>query len=150
METTETTRRSHRQTQTEMGLPPPCFFRWSVFVCVCLWLLLRVFEAKNAHVIQNSRYLASYDSRPPVVCMDEPPIQLLKETRVPVPATREHPRRVDDEYERAGTASIFMFCEPLSGWRQVSVREWGGGGRRWMGRGQWRDGWKGARRQRRR
>ena len=39
--------------------------------------------------------------------MDEQPIQLLKETRVPVPATREHPRRVDYEYERAGTAQHF-------------------------------------------
>src|SRR5512141_2043251 len=68
-------------------------------------------------------YVLPYDSRYPKVCMDEQPIQLLKETRVPVPATREHPRRVDYAYERAGTASIFMFCEPLSGWRQVTVRQ---------------------------
>ena len=68
-------------------------------------------------------YAQLYDAKHPVVCMDEQPIQLLKETRVPIPATREHPRRVDYEYERAGTASIFMFCEPLSGWRQVTVRE---------------------------
>ena len=54
--------------------------------------------------------------------MDEQPIQLLKESRDPIPATKKHPRRVDYEYERAGTASIFMFCEPLSGWRHVSVR----------------------------
>lgn len=68
-------------------------------------------------------YALPYDAGHPVVCMDEQPIQLLKETRLPIPATREHPRRVDYEYERAGTASIFMFCEPLSGWRQVTVRE---------------------------
>jgi len=68
-------------------------------------------------------YAQPHDSRRPVICMDEQPIQLLKETRVPIPATREHPRRVDYEYERAGTASIFMFCEALSGWRQVTVRE---------------------------
>jgi len=68
-------------------------------------------------------YAQPYDSRRPVVCMDEQPIQLLKETRVAIPATKNHPRRVDYEYERAGTASIFMFCEPLSGWRQVTVRE---------------------------
>src|SRR5260370_39107073 len=54
--------------------------------------------------------------------MDEQPVQLLKETRVPIAATTGHPGRVDYEYERAGTASIFMFCAPLSGWRQVSVR----------------------------
>ena len=55
--------------------------------------------------------------------MDEQPIQLLKETRQPIAGTKKHALRVDYEYERAGTASIFMFCEPLSGWRQVSVRE---------------------------
>ena len=55
--------------------------------------------------------------------MDEQPIQLLKETRTPIAGTPKHPRRVDYEYERAGTASIFMFCEPLAGWRHVSVRE---------------------------
>lgn len=68
-------------------------------------------------------YAQPYDARYPVLCMDEQPIQLLNETRVPIPATRKHPRRVDYEYERAGTASIFLFCEALSGWRQVTVRE---------------------------
>jgi DDE superfamily endonuclease len=68
-------------------------------------------------------YAQPYDSRHPVLCMDEQPVQLLKETRVPIAATEDHPRRVDYEYERAGTASVFMFCEPLSGWRQVAVRE---------------------------
>jgi hypothetical protein len=68
-------------------------------------------------------YARPYNSRYPVLCMDEQPIQLLKDTRPPIAATKKHPRRVDYEYERAGTASIFMFCEPLSGWRQVSVRE---------------------------
>jgi DDE superfamily endonuclease len=68
-------------------------------------------------------YARPYDWRYPVVCMDEQPIQLLKETRAPIPGTRSHPRRVDYEYERAGTASIFMFCEPLGGWRHVSVRD---------------------------
>jgi hypothetical protein len=68
-------------------------------------------------------YARPYDARYPVLCMDEQPIQLLKEIRKPIAGTKKHPRRVDYEYERAGTASIFMFCEPLSGWRQVSVRE---------------------------
>ena len=68
-------------------------------------------------------YARPYDARYPVLGMDEQPIQLLKETRTPIPGTRKHPRRVDYEYERAGTASIFMFCEPLAGWRRVSVRE---------------------------
>lgn len=67
-------------------------------------------------------YARPYDSRYPVVCMDEQPIQLLKETRVPIAATKTHGKRIDYEYERNGTASIFLFCEPLSGWREVSVR----------------------------
>ncbi len=58
----------------------------------------------------------------PVLCMDEQPVQLLKETRTPIAATLKHAKRVDYEYERAGTANIFMFTEPLVGWRQVSVR----------------------------
>lgn len=68
-------------------------------------------------------YAAPHDPRHPVLCMDEQPVQLLKETRTPIPATRDHPRRVDYEYERAGTASVFLFCEPLAGWRGVSIRE---------------------------
>jgi hypothetical protein len=54
--------------------------------------------------------------------MDEPPVQLLTETRVPIAATKQHGRRVDYEYERNGTASIFLFAEPLSGFRQATAR----------------------------
>jgi hypothetical protein len=68
-------------------------------------------------------YARPYDSQRPVLCMDEQPVQLLRETRVPIPATMRHARRVDYEYERAGTATIFMLAEPLAGWRDVSVRE---------------------------
>jgi hypothetical protein len=68
-------------------------------------------------------YERPYDPKTPVLCMDEQPVQLLRETRVPIPATAEHGKRVDYEYERAGTANIFMFTEPLAGWRKVAVRE---------------------------
>jgi hypothetical protein len=54
--------------------------------------------------------------------MDEQPVQLIGETRVPIKATRHHPERVDYEYERKGAASIFMFAEPLSGFRQATAR----------------------------
>jgi len=67
-------------------------------------------------------YERPYDPDYPVVCMDEQPVQLLKETRVPIKATRHHARRVDYEYERNGTASIFMFAEPLAGYRQATAR----------------------------
>lgn len=59
----------------------------------------------------------------PVLCMDEQPVQLVKDTKVPIAATKEHPKRVDYEYERAGVANVFMFTEPLSGWREVMIRE---------------------------
>jgi len=67
-------------------------------------------------------YAMPYDPTHPVVCMDEQPVQLLTETLVPIPATKEHPRRVDYEYERAGVASLFLFCEPLAGWCRVTAR----------------------------
>jgi hypothetical protein len=79
------------------------------------------FVAAMEEVLET--YALPLDPRRPVLCMDEQPIQLLKETRLPIAATKEHPRRVDYEYERAGTASIFMFCQPLSGWREVTVRD---------------------------
>jgi hypothetical protein len=68
-------------------------------------------------------YEEPYDNEYPVLCMDEQPVQLHKEIRKPIPATRRHARRVDYEYERCGTASVFMFTEPLSGWREVRVRD---------------------------
>jgi transposase len=79
------------------------------------------FVAAMENVLET--YALPYDPRFPKLCMDEQPVQLLKETRVPIPATKDHPKRVDYEYERAGTASIFMFTEPLAGWREVEVRE---------------------------
>jgi hypothetical protein len=67
-------------------------------------------------------YARAYDPKPPVWCMDDQPFQLLKETRVPIAATQAHGKRVDNEYERNGTASICMFAEPLSGFRQATAR----------------------------
>lgn len=67
-------------------------------------------------------YAQPYDRSCPVICMDEQPVQLHREVRTPLPATAKHGKRVDYEYERAGTASIFMMTEPLAGWREVSVR----------------------------
>ena len=78
------------------------------------------FVASMENVLET--YEKPYDSNCPVICMDEQPVQLVKETRQPIAATKSHARRVDYEYERAGTASIFMFSEPLSGWRQATAR----------------------------
>ena len=68
-------------------------------------------------------YAKAYDPQQPVLCMDEQPVQLLKETRLSIAATKDHGKRVDYEYERNGTASIFMFAEPLSGFRQATARK---------------------------
>jgi hypothetical protein len=78
------------------------------------------FVAHMEEVLET--YAKAYDPAQPVLCMDEQPVQLIGETRVPIPATQDHPQRVDYEYERKGTASIFMFAEPLSGFRQATAR----------------------------
>ncbi len=83
-------------------------------------------EADAAFAAGMERVLDTYalphDPKCPVLCMDEQPVQLFKETRTPIPATAARPRRVDYEYERAGTTNIFMFAEPLAGWREATVR----------------------------
>jgi hypothetical protein len=79
------------------------------------------FVAQMEEVLET--YAQPYDPACPVLCMDEQPVQLLEETRAPIPATAQHGKRVDYEYERAGTANIFMFTEPLAGWREVAVRD---------------------------
>jgi len=67
-------------------------------------------------------YCLPYNQQVPLVCMDEQPTQLIKETRIPIPAVPGRVVQYDFEYERNGTAVHFMFTEPLAGWRKVSVR----------------------------
>jgi DDE superfamily endonuclease len=68
-------------------------------------------------------YQRDYDPQRPVVCLDETSKQLVKETRQPVPAAPGRPERIDYEYERNGTANLFMVTEPLVGQRYVTVTE---------------------------
>ena len=68
-------------------------------------------------------YHRPYDPQRPVVCLDEQSKQLVKETRTPIAARPGQHRREDYEYERNGTANIFMLFEPLAGWRHVKVTE---------------------------
>ena len=68
-------------------------------------------------------YHRPYDERRPLVCLDEVPVQLVGETRVPLPPQPGQPRRYDYEYKRNGTANVFMVFEPLLGWRWVKVTE---------------------------
>lgn len=68
-------------------------------------------------------YSLPYNSLRPVICMDEKPYQLLGEVREPLPMKPGSAEKKDSEYDRHGTCSIFMFNEPLAGWRHTSVRE---------------------------
>ncbi len=68
-------------------------------------------------------YQRPHDPECPVVCLDETSKQLIAETRVPIPAKPGHPARHDYEYERNGTANLFMMFAPLEGWRHVKVTD---------------------------
>jgi DDE superfamily endonuclease len=68
-------------------------------------------------------YQRPRDPEIPVVCLDEASKQLITETRVPIPAKPGHPARHDYEYERNGTANLFMMFAPLEGWRHVEVTD---------------------------
>lgn len=68
-------------------------------------------------------YQTAYDPKIPVICIDEATKQLVKETLIPIAAERGQPERFDYEYERNGTANLFMICEPMVGWRRVEVTQ---------------------------
>ena len=68
-------------------------------------------------------YTRPHDPDYPLVCLDEASKQLIAETRVPIPAKPGHPARHDYEYERNGTANLFMMFAPLEGWRHVKVTD---------------------------
>ncbi len=84
--------------------------------------------------MQNSEFVANmeqvldvykrpYDKEFPLVCMDESPKQLIKETRIAIPMKPGQQAREDFEYERCGVSNIFMATEPLKGKRHVKVTE---------------------------
>lgn len=66
-------------------------------------------------------YHEPYDPARPLVCFDESNKQLIKEIRLPYPAEPGHVARYDYAYERNGTRNLFVFAEPLRGWRHVQV-----------------------------
>jgi len=68
-------------------------------------------------------YKMPYNKNFPVVCMDESPKQLIKETRIPLAMKPDQAARVDFEYERCGVVNIFLASEPLKGKRYVDVTE---------------------------
>ena len=66
-------------------------------------------------------YAESYDPARPLICFDEFPYQLVAEKRLPLPLQPGKPARYDYEYRRMGTCNLFMFFQPLAGWRHVEV-----------------------------
>ena len=88
------------------------------------------FVAKMEDVL--AVYARPYNPENPVVCMDEKPYQLLDDNRKPLPLKPGSVEKVDYEYIRNGTCSIFLFCEPLAGWRHAAAlpqrtkKDWAG------------------------
>jgi hypothetical protein len=84
-------------------------------------------EANSAFVAAMEDVLAVYtrprDPDRPLVCLDETSKQLIAETRLPIPMKAGRPARFDYEYERNGTANLFMMFAPLEGWRHVKVTD---------------------------
>jgi len=84
-------------------------------------------ESDAEFVYRMEDVLATYALPPdrdvPVVCMDEASKQLIGEVAEPLPTAPGQPKGVDYEYERLGVCSLFMFCEPQSGWRHVDVTD---------------------------
>ena len=68
-------------------------------------------------------YHQPHDPDCPVVCLDETSKQLIAETHVPIAAKPGHAERYDYQYERNGTANLFMLFAPLEGWRHVEVTD---------------------------
>ena len=68
-------------------------------------------------------YARPHDPERPVVCLDETSKQLIAETRMPIAAKPGRPGRHDYEYQRNGTANLFMMFAPLEGWRHVKVTD---------------------------
>ena len=71
-------------------------------------------------------YAEPYDPDRPVVCFDETSTSAsggLADVREPLPAQPGRPRRQDYEYRRGGTRNLFLFCEPLAGWRHIAITE---------------------------
>ena len=89
------------------------------------WCIPTVIGAEFVWLMEDllDLYAEPYRADYPVICFDEVPYQLVSETRNPLPLQPGKPARYDYEYQRAGTCNLFMFLEPLAGWRHVKVTE---------------------------
>jgi len=82
---------------------------------------LEKYCTKGVHDVRLAVYSRLYDKNRPVVCIDEKPFQLPSHTAIPLPMEPGKPWREDYEYIKIGTYSIFIFTEPLAGWRYAKA-----------------------------
>lgn len=85
----------------------------------CIPIVSSEFVARMEDVL--GLYEQAYQAEEPVICLDERPVQLLAHKRDPQPAVLHHPRRWDYEYERRGSANLFLLFQPLNAWRLVKA-----------------------------
>jgi hypothetical protein len=90
-----------------------------------MWCIPPKHNAEFAYHMENvlEVYQRPYDPQFPVICMDELSKQLTVETRAPIPPQPGRRECFDYEYERNGTANVFAFTEPLTGWRYIAVTD---------------------------
>ena len=90
-----------------------------------MWCIPPKHNAEFVYHMENvlEVYQRRYDPRFPVICMDELSKQLTIETQTPLPAVPGRPECFDYEYVRNGTANVFAFSEPLTGWRHIAVTD---------------------------
>jgi hypothetical protein len=90
-----------------------------------MWCIPPKHNAEFVYHMENvlEAYQRPYDRLHPLICMDELSKQLTRETRTPLPAGPGRRECFDYEYERNGTANVFAFTEPLTGWRQLVVTD---------------------------
>ena len=90
-----------------------------------MWCIPPKHNAEFVYHMENvlEVYQRRYDPRFPVICMDELSKQLTIETQTPLPAVPGRPECFDYEYVRNGTANVFAFTEPLTGWRHIAVTD---------------------------
>ena len=90
-----------------------------------MWCIPPKHNAEFVYHMENvlEAYQRPHDPRFPLICMDELSKQLTIETQTPLPAAPGRRECLDYEYERNGTANVFAFTEPLTGWRHLVVTD---------------------------
>ena len=86
-------------------------------------ILLKADASEAGEGWSDNQIIEALETSASMVCLDETSKQLIAETRAPVQMKKGRPARFDYEYERKGTANLFMMFAPLEGWRHVKVTD---------------------------